>query len=527
MKSPIDPIPDDLLIQATGRILIGGKVKGTAWLVSDNGHLLTAGHLLGGDLPLDEIEVRFSEDVPLKAHNIQWGYQQAMGIDFAVLKLNEHPTGRYPLPIMLSKEVSGTFRACGYGVDLMDLSFGKGEFVGSFDPQNSSGYRLFKLDSKELGQGGYSGAAIISDELQAVIAIQIEATTAKIGAERDTVLAMPLYRVARYWEPLIEEAEKVSSRRQFPGQVHKGSNKKLDTLREENWLSLLRSIKAGKCTPFLGYRIYSDVLPNKRDIAQRWAQKYGYPLGNPLRLSQVAQFLSMQVDFMFPRDEITEIINKINLADLARLEELHRILADLPLPVYITTNYDDFMTQVLNNHGYKEPIQELCRWNEFVVNLPSIFEEQPGFRPTYKKPIVFHLYGCIRHQSVAVPESLVLTEDDYLNFLVEVSKNENLLPARIQESLAGTSLLFMGYQITDWDFRVLLHIVSGYLKQSLHRTHVSVQLVPGDTEFSDHIKAQEYLNKYFGDRDIRVYWGTYRDFVKELEHRWRDFSDAG
>jgi hypothetical protein len=400
-----------------------------------------------------------------------------------------------------------------------------GEFVGPFDPQNSSGYRLFKLSSKELGQGGYSGAAVVSDELQAVVAIQIEATIAKTGAERDTILAMPLYRIAQSWLQLNQEAVEAASRRYLPYQAQEApSGATLHTFRETNWQSLLHSIKKGKCTPFLGSRIYSGVLPSRTDIAQEWAQKYGYPLDKPYRLSRVAQFLSMHVDPLFPRNQLAEKLDKLNLSDLPKLDKLYRILADLPLPVYITTNYDDFMFQALNRHQYKKPIQEVCRWNEFIEDQPSVFESTPGLTPGPERPIVFHLCGCLRHESDALLESLVLTEDDYLSYLVKVSKNERLLPGLIQRSLAGTSLLFMGYRISDWDFRVLLQIVSDYLKRSLRPTHVSVQLVPGDIQISDAQKAQQYLNNYFGEREIRVYWGTYQEFVMELGRRWEEFS---
>lgn len=199
--------PDILLAQATCAVLIDGKVKGTAWLVSDEGHLLTAGHVLGTSVSRDEVEVQFSEDVPRKAYRIQWGYQQELGIDFSVLKVADPPENRQPLPISLERAVSGSFRSHGYGTTLKDQSAAKGEFVGPFDPQNSPGYRLFELCSPGLSEGGFSGAPVFSDNLQAVVAIQIEATKSVTGAGRETILAMPLYRVAQLWEPLSRRLE--------------------------------------------------------------------------------------------------------------------------------------------------------------------------------------------------------------------------------------------------------------------------------------------------------------------------------
>jgi len=170
-KTPMQILSDDFIIQATCAVLVDGKVKGTAWLVSEEGHLLTAGHLLGTENPRETLEVRFAEDIPLTAHKILWGYQREMGIDFAVLKLANPPVNRRPLPISLSRSVTGTFRLCGYGKTLVDLSIGRGEFLGFYDRQNSPANRLLKLDSKQLGQGGYSGGAVVSGELQAVVTV--------------------------------------------------------------------------------------------------------------------------------------------------------------------------------------------------------------------------------------------------------------------------------------------------------------------------------------------------------------------
>ena len=51
-----------------------------------------------------------------------------------------------------------------------------------------------------------------------------------------------------------------------------------------------------------------------------------------------------------------------------------------------------------------------------------------GFRPMPAQPVVFHLFGNQKE-----PESLVLTEDDYIEFFFNTSRNERLIPPRIQK----------------------------------------------------------------------------------------------
>jgi len=43
--------------------------------------------------------------------------------------------------------------------------------------------------------------------------------------------------------------------------------------------------------------------------------------------------------------------------------EVHQVLASLNLPLYLTTNCDNFMTAALAARG-RQPSREICRWNE-------------------------------------------------------------------------------------------------------------------------------------------------------------------
>jgi hypothetical protein len=190
-------------------------------------------------------------------------------------------------------------------------------------------------------------------------------------------------------------------------------------------------------------------------------------------------------------------------------------MADLPLPVYITTNYDDFMVRALRDRG-KRPEQEICRWNSRLDGLPSVFDRL-DYVPRPETPLVFHLHG-----HAGIPQSLVLTEDDYLDFLIAISKNAKLLPPRIQEAMADASLLFIGYKIADWNFRVLFRTLVNYLEAGLKRKHVSVQILPlGDTAACHQkLKALSYLDEYYQGLDTRVYWGKSPEFMEELKNRW-------
>ena len=55
----------------------------------------------------------------------------------------------------------------------------------------------------------------------------------------------------------------------------------------------------------------------------------------------------------------------------------------------------------------------------------------------------------------------MLTEDDYFDFLIGVTANKDLIPKPVRRALADSALLFLGFQLDDWDFRVLFRSIAG------------------------------------------------------------------
>jgi len=296
-----------------------------------------------------------------------------------------------------------------------------------------------------------------------------------------------------------------------------------DKLSEGDWKLLIGRIKEGKCTPFVGAGACYGTIPTAAKIAEGWASDEGFPFDDCTDLAKVAQFLSVKYDAIHPKDMFIEKFGKFPAPNFEDPYEPHRVLADLPLPIYITTNYDDFLFRALSRTEYapgknKNPRRELCKWNQQIGGgRAKPRKRPPRLDGDVENPIVFHLHG---HMGLA--ESMVLTEDDYLDFLINLAKDNELLPARIQEAFTGTSLLFVGYSLNDWNFRVLFRSVVGYLEKSLLRAHISVQLAPVKDTASTQQRnsAEDYLNRYFENLKIRVYWGTAREFAKELREHW-------
>jgi hypothetical protein len=120
--------------------------------------------------------------------------------------------------------------------------------------------------------------------------------------------------------------------------------------------------------------------------------QYQYPLDDTSNLVAVAQYLALKNDRMFPKEELVQdVLRSLLLRIYASPSEPHSILAEFVAPqCSVTTNYDNFMTQALKKKE-KDPRQELCRWNKYIKDTPSIFDTD--FSPTPAQPVVFHLHG--------------------------------------------------------------------------------------------------------------------------------------
>jgi len=316
----------------------------------------------------------------------------------------------------------------------------------------------------------------------------------------------------------------------------------------EKWRPLFRSIKNARCTPIIGPGLYDSLIGSQREIARRWAEAYHYPMQPHEResLAQVAQFLTINQYRRAPYDELPEYLkdeiwerfgdelppelkrDSTSLDDLMAAAgairrkkqpaEPYKVLAQLPLPIYITTNTNNLLALALEEAG-KDPQVAICPWNEHIEQLQSIYDKEPAFQPTPQRPLVYHLFGRLNE-----PYSVVLTEDDYFNFLIGVTRNRDLIPKDVLQALVNSALLFVGFQLDDWQFRVLFHSLldqQGSLLRGGY-PHVAVQIEPEEGRILVPERARSYLEDYFAKgAEISLYWGSAEDFTTELLTGWQ------
>ena len=149
--------------------------------------------------------------------------------------------------------------------------------------------------------------------------------------------------------------------------------------------------------------------------------------------------------------------------------------------------------------------------------VPSVYDREKDYVPTPARPLVYHFFGSATYQ-----DSSVVTQDTYVDALVAASRKETTtVPPAVNKALTSTTLLFLGFQLDDWSFRVLFRYIMNQQGSSLlrSRVHVAVQVDPEESEFDEPQAARRYIAQYLGDERIRIYWGSVGDFVAELARR--------
>jgi hypothetical protein len=259
--------------------------------------------------------------------------------------------------------------------------------------------------------------------------------------------------------------------------------------------------------------------PSKEQIALKFAADYAYPLEDQTKLERVAKYVAATDDIMAPKEAFAEHYGSLPSPNFSAWpNEPHRVLADLPFPVYLTSNFDDWMYRALTEYKKRDARLAICRWNRHIPEKAPSFD--PEFAYSVANPLVYHFHGC-----TPWPESAVVTEDDYFEFLINISRDYKSLAHRVDRALGG-ALLFLGYTLSDWDFLVLFRLFANKLRDS-GNTHIAVQLEPSETpgdQAEKAAKAVKYLDSYFGSAQVKIYWGTCQEFCEDLRVRWEAFS---
>ncbi len=335
--------------------------------------------------------------------------------------------------------------------------------------------------------------------------------------------------------------------------------------------SVVRALVNEQCMPITGSGMTDWLVGSRKDLAQEWASEYSYPLNLSQRddLPQVAQYISVTETNEIMREHLArfyrqqlkekfpEIIDgpvegprafdlDAGVVDVWRSAadrmpaEPHKVLATLPCKIYINAEPTALLTEALSAEKvrwpdgevkHRKPRHDFCRWNREASDAApeSPFQADPSYIPSIEEPLVFHVFGTLQY-----PESLVITEDDFFDFLGAVAETPELIPTQLIAAVAESNLLFLGFGLQDWDVRVLLRaLINREIAEDLGKRfkHVAADDDAAVAEVVARVDdAKEYLGKYFGEfaqPKISVFWASVQAFCEGLESAWTEQASEG
>jgi hypothetical protein len=300
---------------------------------------------------------------------------------------------------------------------------------------------------------------------------------------------------------------------------------------------------------------YDEVCTIDQELTRAWARSMAYPMSDNHNLARVAQycevvqeeaelakkeylgFLNLRLlnnhqsrqgfedviaKYKKQRTTVTNLAKELELPYLfpEGKEDSLRLLARLKLPVYITTSYFSFLEEALIKEG-KTPSTQVWSWGS-KVKMKEEHQPKREYELDPLKPVVYHLFGLEDYA-----KSLVLSEDDYMDFLMKSASaisDLEVLPSPLRDALSQSRLLMLGYHIQSWDFRALFRFILEFRKPEDAPKGIALQFKPTleNEDFED--QSLSYLDKYFGGHKFKVRWLDAETYIYEL---WEAMENRG
>ena len=196
-----------------------------------------------------------------------------------------------------------------------------------------------------------------------------------------------------------------------------------------SWRGIAEAVRAGECILFLGAggaraaagglarsttrrpsrpplgSALSELLAARCDLAER------FPSEDPRNLQRVSLFYEIDKS----RRQLVQALREAVHAG-KKPSPVLRALAELDFARVITTNYDQLFESALRAAG-KQP--------RVSVYTPKLEPTRDYANPTSQSPIVFKIHGDIDR-----PESIVVTDEDYIQFVLRMSARSRTTRSR-------------------------------------------------------------------------------------------------
>jgi hypothetical protein len=310
----------------------------------------------------------------------------------------------------------------------------------------------------------------------------------------------------------------------------------LKAIEPANWKVLLKSIHDGDCVPFLGAAANlgggGTKIPTGVELALEIA---GAITGEAVKSLDDLVTVVPKHPVLKDRKELV----RLDLSELARVSLYYRrqlgakdflddvrdriindsepapllqLLGRLPFKLIVTTNYDYMMETALGERPFLRVVQPVRGFGE--ERGAAVNKELTDFDGVR----LYKLHGEFpkpplpgeqlpEHDGNSSP--IIITEEDYIQFLTVLREPTRGVPTWIQAQIPQSRILFLGYGLEDWDFRTLYEGLVAPVPQYQKPQSIAIQWDPPG-----------FWVDYWESRGVRIYEMDIQEFAKQLRDKY-------
>lgn len=296
---------------------------------------------------------------------------------------------------------------------------------------------------------------------------------------------------------------------------------------------LAEELVAERCLFFLGAGASinsSDSeadLPTAQELSKFLADQCRLAWHDYIPLSTIAFYY----EFFRTRKKLDEVLTQRIGGDaipppptIRTLVKLIALLEQLGKRTFtITTNYDRHFERayreevgidpaVIIYKGATDPHDHAARLHFGIGDRRPLYWLPDPRQRTY----IYKMHGCISQ-----PENhgLVITEEDYINFLTNtMSQNENKrLLNYVLGQIAMCTILFVGYSLTDWNFRVIYKATVETSEGKDGRSY-AVQFRPAPTAGAEDFERARWdsASRFWATKNVQIINADATAFLGDL-----------
>jgi len=238
-----------------------------------------------------------------------------------------------------------------------------------------------------------------------------------------------------------------------------------------------------------------SYLPNATELSDELVRKFDLKLANPCELAdplarckwkeQSLVRVSWYVSTQKGKSDLYHHLHK--LFSKGAPSDVHEFFATFPgrlakkgykVPpqLIVTTNYDEVLESAFDRAGAP---YDVFSYMMDTDSEPGKFSHTPHggrtkniknpgkYSPEIDHTIILKIHGTV-HPTEWKKSTFVITEDDYIDYAAFVRLDK--IPLLLAETMADRRFLYLGYSLSDWNFRVFLRGIKKRSKFPKDRT---------------------------------------------------------